>query len=342
MSAAARLQLALARYGVVVILILLVAAAGAFFMGYEAYSDPPEETVTQEFDIEEYAISTDTQAVVDASDASLYEPGQELTNMPAYFYNESPNLTIVTTISTPEDIDVDLSTRTTIEHEAARDEQVFWDHTSLIDESQTSTADGNTTIEATENIPEVAAVHELAQSQVGTVGDVETRFHIEVEYESERYSGSLTTSSELEIGSDAYWLADDLEDSTMESTTDAEIIQQEPPMVQVIFFLALGIVLILTSGAIAGTLVRGIDAEQLRTELARDEYTEWISSGEIPTGGDKEFVSIDSLEDLVDVAIDSNRRVIFDAEIDTYGVVEDDLIYYYSPSGDDVAEWLNI
>ena len=342
MSVAARLKLFLGGYGSIVAIVLLIAAAGMFGLAYQVYHDTPTETVTEEVDIENYAVTAHTEAVVDAQDPVLYEPGEELVGMPAYFYNESPRLTIVANVSTPPGESVDVDARMTIVYRAERDEHVFWEHRDLLAEESTTVRDGEMTITATKDMRSALQTVESVESRAGAVGSVDTFIELHVEYESQLYEGSFSPETEVQLGSQAYWLSEDLEDSSTESQLETHTIELDPPMEQVIGFGILGIMLLMGSLGILLTLYRGVDTERLRTELARGEYAEWISRGEIPTSSEKQFVSIDSLEDLVDVAIDSNRRVLYDTEIDTYGVVEGDLVYYYSPTRDDIDEWLDL
>ncbi|WP_123537542.1 DUF5305 domain-containing protein [Halosimplex salinum] len=67
----------------------------------------------------------------------------------------------------------------------------------------------------------------------------------------------------------------------------------------------------------------------------RDSFDEWISTGRVPPVGDDRVVTVDSLADLVDVAIDSDRRVIEDAEAGTFVVLDGPTRYEYRPENDD-------
>ncbi|MDY6780441.1 MAG: DUF5305 family protein, partial [Halobacteria archaeon] len=78
------------------------------------------------------------------------------------------------------------------------------------------------------------------------------------------------------------------------------------------------------------------DVEAARRELHEARYSEWISEGSVPEEADAS-VRMESLEDLVDVAIDSNRRVIHDADEGVYAVIDDATSYYYV-DGDDGNE----
>jgi hypothetical protein len=73
----------------------------------------------------------------------------------------------------------------------------------------------------------------------------------------------------------------------------------------------------------------------LAAETEREEFEEWISTGRVPeTVRNRDVVAVDSLADLVDTAIDSDRRVVHDPTDDTYHVIDDALRYEYVPDYD--------
>jgi hypothetical protein len=63
----------------------------------------------------------------------------------------------------------------------------------------------------------------------------------------------------------------------------------------------------------------------------RDSFGEWISTGRVPPVGDDRVVTVDSLTGLVDVAIDSERRVIEDTDSGTFVVLDDATRYEFRP-----------
>lgn len=75
-------------------------------------------------------------------------------------------------------------------------------------------------------------------------------------------------------------------------------------------------------------------AERAAMELAseREEFNDWISTGRVPEAArGREAVEISSLEDLVDTAIDSDRRVIYDSNDGVYHVIDETQRYEYRP-----------
>jgi len=84
------------------------------------------------------------------------------------------------------------------------------------------------------------------------------------------------------------------------------------------------------------------DAERALSayESEREEFDEWITTGQLPDSTfDATRIEVDSLAGLVDVAIDSERRVIEDTTRGTYVVLSDGYRYvYYPPKGPELAE----
>ncbi|NLV06475.1 hypothetical protein GOC83_10080 [Haloarcula rubripromontorii] len=72
---------------------------------------------------------------------------------------------------------------------------------------------------------------------------------------------------------------------------------------------------------------------------ARAEYDDWITSGHLPSDTDEmPAITVDSLEGLVDVAIDTNTRVIENVSHDQYVVFVDNRLYRYEPPLEPTAE----
>jgi hypothetical protein len=83
------------------------------------------------------------------------------------------------------------------------------------------------------------------------------------------------------------------------------------------------------------------EGERARLAVAREreEFDDWISSGSLPAPLlDRPRVEIDSLEDLVDVAIDSDRRVIEDRDRGAFFVADGELLYRYDPPTGESAD----
>ncbi|MFP4632617.1 MAG: DUF5305 family protein [Halobacteriales archaeon] len=71
----------------------------------------------------------------------------------------------------------------------------------------------------------------------------------------------------------------------------------------------------------------------MELERDRSRFDEWISRGDATDDGRTE-IEVESLEAVVDVAIDSSRRVVENRRADgfEYVVLVDDVRYVYRPS----------
>lgn len=76
-----------------------------------------------------------------------------------------------------------------------------------------------------------------------------------------------------------------------------------------------------------------IDLDVAMDDLHRRQYSHWISPGTLPFDLDHEFVELESLENVVDVAIDTQERVVHDRRRDLFAVISENVVYYYSRGG---------
>lgn len=70
---------------------------------------------------------------------------------------------------------------------------------------------------------------------------------------------------------------------------------------------------------------------KLKTDKEHRRFREWITEGIVEVGR-KLTINILTLEGLVDLAIDLDKRVIFDTNAGKYYVLTDDLVYVYDPA----------
>lgn len=106
----------------------------------------------------------------------------------------------------------------------------------------------------------------------------------------------------------------------------------------------------LALGAIAGAVCLGwarrtgrldVDPQRRRRRAVRrerDEFDDWITVGRLPDDLDgRTAVETESLEGLVDVAIDSDRRVVEDRSTGLFAVLDGDVAYTFEPPGTDLV-----
>lgn len=340
MSISSQVNLFVAEYGAIVAVAIAVLGLLAFAGAGTTYMNPPVEQVTEQTNQQSFATGVDTTAVV-TNETALYTEGQQLRNEPVYFTQAAPNLTYHVWTAVPADQSVRVSQRLTLELTGARDGNVFYQSRRVFAAERTNVSDGRTWTNETVNMSRVRQLVTDKRDAIGAVGTMAVELKLSVRYQTDEYQGSLNATTPLVLSERAYWLGGNLADQDTKSTTVTRQIQQQPAMTRVWSFSALGVGLLVIAGFL---LVRSrrMTPATYETEVARKRYDEWISNGEIPTKSEKDYVRTDTLEDLVDIAIDSNSRVIYDRDLDTYAVIQGDLVYYYTTNESELADWLTV
>lgn len=326
-------------YGrVIAALLVLLGAAALVGAGVTAF-DPGTETVVRQTDNQSISTEVRTSAVV-TGNTTLYEPGERLSGKSVYLRSAAPVATYTVVTSVPADHPVEVTHRLAVVVEATRDGSAFYaDERTILDETHRVT-NGTAVASATLDVPALASDLDRTQTEVGTAGTVRVSLVLQVDYRTDAYEGRLAASSPLQVTQRAYWLDRDLADSREHSTPVSREVSVEPdPLVY-------GGLALLALAALAGAAGvvhwrRGLDGETIEIRLVRAQYDEWISNGEFPTGMDRQYVRVDSLEDLVDIAIDSEKRVVHDERFDADAVVDGDVVYYFTTEPFAVASWLD-
>ncbi|MFB6300498.1 MAG: DUF5305 domain-containing protein [Halobacteriales archaeon] len=341
MSVPLRTQRLLAQYGRWLIILLVVIGLASMGWAYQIYSNPPTEQITQETNVQQVSTSIETSAVV-TGNTTLYEPGERLVEQPAYLMSATPNLTIRIQTSVPAGTGVDVTQRLTLEMVATRDGEPFWQSQRVFISDGQQVRNGEFVSSTTINMSALSTFISDRRQRVGTIGDFSANFRLNVTYNTGMYSGSLTGSAPVVFAENAYWIGGDLSDGRTHSQTVTRQVQGTPDPASYLGLVAIGIVSLLGAAAIGYVEYQGIDIQEIEAELSESRFEEWISEGQFPTDPEKKYVNIVTLEDLVDIAIDSEKRVIHDPEFDVYAVVDGDLIYYFTTNELDVESWLNM
>ena len=340
MSTSLRAKWLVSRYGHVVAAALLLVSLAAFAGAASAYDRPPAERVTTQVNEQTIAAQLETRAVV-TGNTTLYEPGEVLRNKPVYFVRASPRLTLELSTAGPAGEPLTATHVVVLEHRATRDGEAFWRENRTLVREELRTAGRPVASTTTLNVTRVLAFVDARQSEISDVGLFETEVVVRVDYETSRYAGSFTADLPLVLTGRAYWLGADFEEDRSHSETVVETVPGERDLALVVGLAAVGMLALAGAAGALGSH-RRLDPLTLETRLSRSQYEEWISDGEFPTGTDKKYVRINSLEDLVDVAIDSNRRVLYDEELDIYAVIDADIIFYFSTEPLNVDSWLDV
>lgn len=309
---------------------------------------PPTTSVTEITERATVETQTGTTATVDG-DHELYDDGEMLTDQPVYVRGVTPTITVTERTRAPPGVAVEQELA--LVYEATTDDETVFRERRQTLATASGTIDGENDVLETSATLEIAALAETLaamREEVGDAGDVTVYLAIETAYEADDYTGSLTEREPLTVGEDSFAVpqvsaaADHHETETSEQPIADRVFQPTVPELGTVViphttpvFLIVGLVGAVTLFTLRRT--RGlVDPDRARVEIHRRRYDEWISPGTLPEtlGEWTTDVSVESLEDLVDVAIDTETRVIYDPELDRYAVITDSATYLFAPSGE--------
>ncbi|WP_225307814.1 MULTISPECIES: DUF5305 domain-containing protein [unclassified Haloarcula] len=347
---------ALNRWFVLVLLVALGLALAGGYVTYDSHVDGAETVVEQQTTGTWTVESEFEHGATVTRDTEVFSAGEELTNRSLYFTTASPELEGTYTVShdntdgNPAVTSTDLSLVIRAVEERNGNQVVHWEtRDSLETIESVETEDGGATATTVNvDIPMILNRTEAIQNDLGAApGQTEVLLVADTTVESsvdgETFTDTRTDRIEIVPGRSVYRVSTTTQDASSYEATEQVTRTIEPTRLELYGgpgLCALG----LLSMAFLGTARwRGwlavTDRERARNEFerARDDFDEWISTARIPDADDRTPVPTDSLVDLVDIAIDSDRRVLEDGE--RYAVLVDSEIYTYTapPAVDPLA-----
>jgi hypothetical protein len=329
------------------VILLLVGLAAIGSAAYLAMTPGVEDVPPQQVDVQEFRATLEHSAVVQ-NETSLYTRGNRLRNQPRYTFVATPDLRFSAVADVPDEREVTVSHELVLTFRASADDRSFFERQRTLIDRQETVTDGRFVANSTVNATALRAELNGIQDEVGTLGTTSSQLALVTTYDTEStqgdtYEGTLSSSSSLEFADNGYWVDGNLSAAQEEDTTIGGGQRRLSPNWGLVGVLGtLGAISLVLAGLIAFRWKGRIDLEEIEIRIDRAQYTDWISEGDFPVGEDYQYIYIDSLEGVVDIAIDSNKRVIYDQDIDAYGVVDDELIYYYATDSREVSSWLDI
>jgi len=328
-------------YGPTLVVALALCAALAGAGAWYVHATPPTETVTEEVEALSVGSGVETAAVV-TRDTPLYDPGTRLTDKSLYLLSVSPNMTFTARTAVPANESAEVTTRLSIDMGATYDGEAFWEERRTVIERTQRTRGGTVTVSRTLNMSAVDRYIDARREATDNVGTFSADVVLNVSYLADGYEGRLTATAPLVFTGNGYLIDGDLAaERTHSRTVSRTVVGRADPLAVGGLALA-SLVALALAAAVAVAYRRGIDVAAIEDELVRTRHAEWISRGELPTSDAVRHVRIDALEDLVDVAISSNKSVIHDAEYDAYAVVDGDVTYFYAGGDVRVDTWLDV
>jgi hypothetical protein len=327
------------QHGWTAVTILGVLSVLAFGIGAFAGLAPGTEMVTEQQNAQTISAETSVSAIV-GPESSLWTEGARLKNRPAYLIADSPEAIVNASIGVSDGELMRADPAFRLEYRAVRDEEIIWEESRPLTATVTR-GDNGLAARTRVNVSTVAERIRTREEDVGRAADVQAAIVFELPYETDSYNGTIEARFPITIDGAAY----ELDPTTVSETrtTPVQVEQSADPNIPfAAAFLLLG-TLGFAGAAGAYRVSQGPTSEAVLLELDQEiehaRYAEWISVGELPTELDHEFVRLESLDDLVNLAIDANGRVIHDREWDAYAVVTRDVVYYVGERSEAVPEW---
>ncbi|NHN41808.1 DUF5305 domain-containing protein [Halorubellus sp. JP-L1] len=341
-----RARAVLSSHATVVVVALLAVAAVGGVLAYDAHADPGTRAV--ERSVDEWRLDGQFQhgARVTATGAGTpFEPNSTVENREVYFERVMPVLSgeFVLAYDGTGPVRLHLDRRFVVESvasDAGSDaETVYWRRNRSLGSATTSVAPGERATAAfAVNVSDAHREARNVSERLESPGEIRTRIVVDVEASrGSEGAPNRTVSFALPIESErgVYRVGDGSGTERFNRTETATVPAEPGPLRSTVGPLAL---LVGLAGVVGVGLARRrghlelstVEREWLRYRTRVAEYDEWISEGRVPDDAlDRPAVVLDALDALVDVAIDTDERVLHDVDRGSYHVLDDDVRYVY-------------
>lgn len=314
---------------------------------YATYVDPGTETVSETQAAWETTGGYSHQSTV-TEDTQVFDAGETLEDRSTYYTRINPELegTFEYGFQAPGgEFDVDVETHLLLTGVGGddEDEEELWRVEESLGEDGGTIGPGETvTVPFTLNVTEVREDVDDIESELGSgAGEVEVAVVTNVTADGTVDGTSVQNQETYDLGvapdGDTYGVTaedgSDRHESAEEVTRPAEPGTLQSLAGPLLVIVGLAGLTGLTVGRRQDRFdVSPTERERLGFASERSEFDDWISRGSLADDrSDRPTVEIDSLEDLVDVAIDTDERVIEDVEERRYLVLSDGHRYTYEP-----------
>lgn len=345
----ARLRLSLAEWFTVLAALLVVSTLVGGWLTYTGYVAPGTHVEQRSETVAEYTGAYSHRATVTRSNP-VFPTGSTLSNRSVYFASVAPVVdgSFTYQYAAPEgSVDVRATLALVVRSVGTGENRTeYWRVDRAVDRTSADGLPPGTPVrlQFSQNVSAVAArVAAIRESLGETPGEVQVRFVTTVRatgtVDSRQVDLSHRYAMPLQIEGDTYRLSGGSTTDSATATRSVSVPNTPGPIRTLGGPLLTAVAGLALAGLLAarsrGELdVTDADRERLAYRRERDEFDEWITTASLPnTLLDAPFVEVESLEGLVDVAIDSNARVVEDPSRKQYVVPGDAVVYVYTPPG---------
>jgi hypothetical protein len=345
-----RLRALLAEYFVLVVLAALVLGAIGGYLAVGAYAEETTQTHTSQTTTwTERGEFTHSATVV--NDTAVYDAGDRLQNRDVYFRELTPRLngsflyryTAKDSGNLTADVDLSLVFRSTQESDGGNATE-YWRLASGLGGRQAVMAPGDRlSVPFSVNVTSAAQRLDTIDGQFGgTPGTKELFILADVSLSGTRNGAPVDTTRTyrlpITLDGNVYGVgaAGPVVDAGNRTTTTTDTVEPGPlrayggPLLALIgFVVALGCVGARYTGI---TDISETEREWLAYRDAWEEFEDWITRADISaTDIPQSTVTVETLEGLVDIAIDVDSRVLYDSARDGFFLFAENRVYRYDP-----------
>ncbi|MDB9233664.1 DUF5305 domain-containing protein [Halorubrum ezzemoulense] len=338
--------------GVFLAVLLVLAAVGGWW-SYQVHAT--QDIEREEVVVEQWSESTTYEhSAVITNDSLVFEEGERVRNRPVYYVNLTRELEVTYAYEhTAETGSVNVTTDVRLQYRGVEGDTVLWQYAEPLasgrDEGVTN--EDNHTVSTAIEIDAVFETIRTIERQLGAAGTIEIRIvaasSVEGTLAGQSVSETYESTMPMTVNPQTFRV---LEMNTVdESGQRTETVEQpvDPGTTEAVGSILL---VLLGVGGAAGLLlaqrsgyatVSPEEREILEIRQQEQEFSEWITRGTFPSERDYEAtILVDDLEGLVDVAIDTNKRVIKDEQLGVSSVLDGDFAYLYVRPDSPASDWL--
>jgi hypothetical protein len=349
-SRSVRLRAIFSDYFVLVVLAALVVGALGGYLAVTAHAEETTQTRTSQVTTWTDSGSFTHSATV-VNDTAVYDAGDRLRNQSVYFQQLTPGLdgsfryryTAREGGNLTADVDLSLVLRSAGESDGGNVTE-YWQLSSGLGEREAVLAPGDRLrVPFSMNVTNASQRLDAIDSQFGgTPGEKELFVLADVSLTGTRNGSPVDTTRTyrmpIALDGNVYEVSASgpAVDSGTRTVTTTETVEPGPlrayggPLVALVSYLvALGCLGARYTGIID---ISETEREWLAYRDAREEFDDWITRADISAMDiPQSTVSVETLEGLVDVAIDVDSRVLYDPARDGFFVFEENRVYRYDP-----------
>lgn len=273
-------------------------------------------------------------AVEVTEDTDAYDSGEVLTERSLYpRYNTSPPVVTVTGETRGATL---THISVTVTHQAAPRTDVqnpFYTDERMLEEANVS---GNQAeLAAVVPIEDVFETQKDLEDEFGSDVEITSTIHTEIKYKYTSPDGTViyqkaTTSGDIRQTGMMYSLPGGTEQTTHttgEEPADSGVLTPVLNAMGLISAIA-GLIWLVTVTAFG----RKVDIEHIAWEIQKKRFKDWVTEVESYTpSGSVDTVQVKTLNDLVNMAIDTQNRVLYHSQLQEYLIVDGNTMFKYAP-----------